>query len=378
MPQILESPKDQIQNGLEPQLRRWATLPIRVLLTQPESLCRRDHEDTGRYFVTLASFYSLSKPPTDRTSRRMSETPDHACLNPNLAVRIFAVGLLQFLDVCLNPNLAPDKTSSTASRDGCGAVTPIFLRNAAQCILTSVIERESVDMHGYGRWIEPLRAVWSYYALSTSRLWPGRRQPLGSRECISSYAFCRGDYENTSDTRATGWSRRQMKTIYTTTLTTLELLCLVAKFDCLVFGLSSTKSLASIILFTLEEYPTFSRERSVLQQVIGWDLSPAAVVAAMLSGERSWNAVASCEEVMSQKEAAERAYPVAGFMAASQVVAVADKYRFLKTPQVFIALPATQSLGPDTAINPGVSERKIERWPTTFANVDGPLDFNKV
>ncbi|KOC62682.1 hypothetical protein WH47_04894 [Habropoda laboriosa] len=46
-----------------------------------------------------------------------------------------------------------------------------------------------------------------------------------------------------------------------------------------------------------------------------------------------------------------QAYPVAGFMAASQVVAVAGKYPFLKTPQVFVALS-------DPAINPGVSEGK--------------------
>ncbi|KOC63606.1 hypothetical protein WH47_02487 [Habropoda laboriosa] len=58
---------------------------------------------------------------------------------------------------------------------------------------------------------------------------------------------------------------------------------------------------------TLEECPAFSGERRVLQQAIGWDLSPAAVVAAILTGERCWNVVASfCEEVMTRKEAAER------------------------------------------------------------------------
>ncbi|KOC66238.1 hypothetical protein WH47_07307 [Habropoda laboriosa] len=55
--------------------------------------------------------------------------------------------------LCLNPNLAPEKTSSTAFPETDVERSPIFLRNAAQCILTLVIERESVDMHGYGRWL---------------------------------------------------------------------------------------------------------------------------------------------------------------------------------------------------------------------------------
>ncbi|KOC67676.1 hypothetical protein WH47_11424 [Habropoda laboriosa] len=79
------------------------------------------------------------------------------CLNPNLAVRIFAVGLLQFLDVSKDGTnvcvkFQPDKTSSTAFPETDVERSPIFLRNAAQCILTSVIEREPVDMHGYSRW----------------------------------------------------------------------------------------------------------------------------------------------------------------------------------------------------------------------------------
>jgi hypothetical protein len=59
---------------------------------------------------------------------------------------------------------------------------------------------------------------------------------------------------------------------------------------------------------TLESCPAWLEERRVLVDVIGRDLSLAAVVRSMIrGGEGSWQAVASfCETVISRKEAAER------------------------------------------------------------------------
>ncbi|XP_063365305.1 uncharacterized protein LOC134653874 [Cydia amplana] len=58
---------------------------------------------------------------------------------------------------------------------------------------------------------------------------------------------------------------------------------------------------------TLEECPAWEGQRRVLAAVVGNDLSLPAVVKAMVADERSWKAVLSfCEDVMSQKEAAER------------------------------------------------------------------------
>lgn len=58
---------------------------------------------------------------------------------------------------------------------------------------------------------------------------------------------------------------------------------------------------------TLEECPAWGTERRVLRQTVGWDLSLPALVREMIRGERSWKAVSSfCEQVMSQKEEAER------------------------------------------------------------------------
>jgi hypothetical protein len=58
---------------------------------------------------------------------------------------------------------------------------------------------------------------------------------------------------------------------------------------------------------TLEECPAWVSEREILVARIGRDLSPPAIVAAMLADEQSWRAVVSfCEAVMLQKEIAER------------------------------------------------------------------------
>ncbi|XP_048004296.1 uncharacterized protein LOC125240445 [Leguminivora glycinivorella] len=59
---------------------------------------------------------------------------------------------------------------------------------------------------------------------------------------------------------------------------------------------------------TLEECSRWAVERAALVAATGLvDLSLHSVIAAMLSSERRWDAVASfCEDVMSQKEAAER------------------------------------------------------------------------
>ncbi|XP_026331748.1 uncharacterized protein LOC113239098 [Hyposmocoma kahamanoa] len=58
---------------------------------------------------------------------------------------------------------------------------------------------------------------------------------------------------------------------------------------------------------TLEVCNRWSEQRRTLAATIGGNLSLPSVVSAMLSGEESWEAVAFfCEEVISQKEAAER------------------------------------------------------------------------
>ncbi|XP_053990454.1 uncharacterized protein LOC128882750 [Hylaeus volcanicus] len=58
---------------------------------------------------------------------------------------------------------------------------------------------------------------------------------------------------------------------------------------------------------TLEECPAWSAPRRVLRGIIGMDLSLVAVVDHMVADDRSCQALASfCEEVMTQKEAAER------------------------------------------------------------------------
>nr|XP_034195325.1 uncharacterized protein LOC117611490 [Osmia lignaria] len=58
---------------------------------------------------------------------------------------------------------------------------------------------------------------------------------------------------------------------------------------------------------TLQHCPVFARARHALECEVGPDLSPEAVVRAMLSGEDQWRAVTSfCEEVIALKEEAER------------------------------------------------------------------------
>ncbi|XP_034838757.1 uncharacterized protein [Maniola hyperantus] len=58
---------------------------------------------------------------------------------------------------------------------------------------------------------------------------------------------------------------------------------------------------------TLEECPTWESERCTLVGCIGRDLSPPAVIAAMLEDNQAWRTVVSfCETVMFKKEAAER------------------------------------------------------------------------
>jgi len=57
---------------------------------------------------------------------------------------------------------------------------------------------------------------------------------------------------------------------------------------------------------TLEACSAWNEQRRVLTGVVGYDLSPPALVSAMVDNERSWRAVSSfCEEVMSRKEEAE-------------------------------------------------------------------------
>jgi len=51
---------------------------------------------------------------------------------------------------------------------------------------------------------------------------------------------------------------------------------------------------------TLEHCPAWANQRRVLTDIIEGDLSPSAVVLAMLEDERSWGAVTSfCEDVIS-------------------------------------------------------------------------------
>ncbi|XP_045772183.1 uncharacterized protein LOC123872098 [Maniola jurtina] len=58
---------------------------------------------------------------------------------------------------------------------------------------------------------------------------------------------------------------------------------------------------------TLDSCVEWSTQRAALVTEVGLDLSLPAVIRAMVSSDRSWNAVASfCEEVMTQEEAAER------------------------------------------------------------------------
>ncbi|XP_072763564.1 uncharacterized protein [Anoplolepis gracilipes] len=58
---------------------------------------------------------------------------------------------------------------------------------------------------------------------------------------------------------------------------------------------------------TLDSCSAWVNERRALIDVIGFDLFPRAVVAAMLEEEIKWRAVVSfCETVMSRKEAAEK------------------------------------------------------------------------
>jgi hypothetical protein len=62
---------------------------------------------------------------------------------------------------------------------------------------------------------------------------------------------------------------------------------------------------------TLESCPAWDAERRVLTGKIGGDLSLPAVVTEMLASAEAWDAVASfCDNVISQKEAAERAREV--------------------------------------------------------------------
>ncbi|XP_032670984.1 uncharacterized protein LOC116844028 [Odontomachus brunneus] len=59
---------------------------------------------------------------------------------------------------------------------------------------------------------------------------------------------------------------------------------------------------------TLGECPAWEEERRVFVGVVGADLSPPALIRAMLEGREAWSAVTSfCKDVMSQKEEQERA-----------------------------------------------------------------------
>nr|XP_049702859.1 uncharacterized protein LOC126055942 [Helicoverpa armigera] len=58
---------------------------------------------------------------------------------------------------------------------------------------------------------------------------------------------------------------------------------------------------------TLQVCSSWAEPRRALMAVVGNDLSLPSVIAAMLGSEEAWEAVASfCEDIMSQKEAAER------------------------------------------------------------------------
>ncbi|XP_047998301.1 uncharacterized protein LOC125235758 [Leguminivora glycinivorella] len=63
---------------------------------------------------------------------------------------------------------------------------------------------------------------------------------------------------------------------------------------------------------TLEDCPVWGPERADLIAIVGPDLSLPAVVKSMVDSERSWQAMQIfCEEVMQQKEMAERAREIA-------------------------------------------------------------------
>ena len=54
---------------------------------------------------------------------------------------------------------------------------------------------------------------------------------------------------------------------------------------------------------TVEACPTFAEQRSELRRAIGDDLSPVALIHALITGERQRKAVITfCEEVMTHKE----------------------------------------------------------------------------
>ncbi|XP_076302616.1 uncharacterized protein LOC143220942 [Lasioglossum baleicum] len=58
---------------------------------------------------------------------------------------------------------------------------------------------------------------------------------------------------------------------------------------------------------TLETCPAWAKERRALVQCVDWDLSLRVIVPSMACSEKVWRAMASfCEQVMLQKEAAER------------------------------------------------------------------------
>lgn len=58
---------------------------------------------------------------------------------------------------------------------------------------------------------------------------------------------------------------------------------------------------------TLEDCPSWAIQRRVLIDIVGEDLSLPAIVKAMVGDENAWGAMVSfCENVISQKEAAER------------------------------------------------------------------------
>ncbi|XP_061705621.1 uncharacterized protein LOC133516623 [Cydia pomonella] len=60
---------------------------------------------------------------------------------------------------------------------------------------------------------------------------------------------------------------------------------------------------------TLEECPTWELQWATLQAKLGVDLSLPSIVNIMLDSEEAWKAMATfCDEIMSQKEAAERAH----------------------------------------------------------------------
>lgn len=59
--------------------------------------------------------------------------------------------------------------------------------------------------------------------------------------------------------------------------------------------------------YTLREWDTWRAQRRILIAVVGEDLALPKLVEVMLGNERAWDAMAYfCEDVISQKEAAER------------------------------------------------------------------------